>query len=573
MPKKLRNRFLLTAILLTWLVGGIIAIMGYHQMISAVRREAMARTEDAVRVGQRLMEMEFNYMDPTGPLPADVRLVTFPYREISPPSPLYPLATEAMRKGKADGFVLLEEGLSMVVARRGAQRDQVVMAVRSLRGANWLADQIRNIVFGPVPLGVSAPTVTIFEKDLRIATNVLLPDGRRAVGTKVAPNVAQKVLQEGQTFNDRAFVVDRWKYTCYQPIRTIGGEVIGMLYAGLDEQPYVAEGEKNIYFFILSILTLTLFISIIAWYLGGRLARPLTKVAAAATALSQGGYEPIQVDPTDPEEILSLAVAFNRMSEQIRQRTAELEVSRQKAEKALQDYLEVLGFVAHELKSPISGALTQLMFIEDGFAGKIPESMAKPLSAIHRYLNYGKEMALSFNHLSRAESEGFAPRRRWIPNFYEEVIQPAINDFSPEASQRRMTIHFQGDPGRVFADPDLMRVVMENLLGNAVKYGQEGSEIRITAQETDHSFRVKVWNQGVGVPRERFPDLFAKFSRIQDPKLKLQKGTGVGLYLVKKIVELHGGKVGVEGEYEHWIEFWFEVPIKNLSSNTEKENP
>ncbi len=571
MLRKLRSRFLFTAILLTWLVGGVVGILGYYQMNEAVRREAMARVQDAVRVGHRILETEFNYLDPAGPLPGDVQLRTLPFNEISSKSPLYSLAIEASRKGKADGFALLEEGLSMVAARRGVARDKILLAIRPLREANWLTDQIRNVVFGPNPVRGYSPTVTIFENDVRIATNVMLADGRRAVGTKAADNVAQTVLREGKSFNDRAFVVDRWKFTCYEPIRAASGEVIGILYAGLDERAYLAEWEKNIILFLLSILGLTLFVSVVVWYIGGRISRPLTKLTSAAAALSEGGYEPLKVDTKDPEEIISLGETFNRMSEQIRLRNAELEISRKKAEKALQDYMEVLGFVAHELKSPIAGALSQLMYLEDGLAGKIPDPMAKPLAAIQRYLNYGKEMALSFNNLSRVESEGFTARKRSISDFFEDTIQPVITDCTPEADRRNMTIVFQGDHGRLSADPDLMGVGMDNLIGNAIKYGQEGTEIRIKAEQNARGFRVCVWNRGLGVPQDRFSDLFGKFSRIPDPKIKLAKGTGVGLYLVKKIIDLHGGTVGVEGEYEKWVEFWFEIPAGEGPSSDGKD--
>jgi signal transduction histidine kinase len=169
-------------------------------------------------------------------------------------------------------------------------------------------------------------------------------------------------------------------------------------------------------------------------------------------------------------------------------------------------------------------------------------------------------MALSFNNLSRIESEGFRAPKRWISDFFTEIIQPAIIDFTPEAERRNMTIAFQGDHGRFPADPDLMGVVMDNLIGNAVKYGQRGTEIQVRAAQNGRGLRVSVWNGGLGVPPDRITDLFGKFSRIPDPKLKLKKGTGVGLYLVKKIIDLHGGAVGVEGEYEKWIEFWFEIP-------------
>ncbi len=89
---------------------------------------------------------------------------------------------------------------------------------------------------------------------------------------------------------------------------------------------------------------------------------------------------------------------------------------------------------------------------------------------------------------------------------------------------------------------------------------KQGTEIREALRQGEASLRVAVTNQGVGVALERMPELFTKFRRIQDPQLRSRKGTGVGLYLVKRIVELHGGRVGVEGAYGKCIRFWFEVP-------------
>jgi signal transduction histidine kinase len=336
-----------------------------------------------------------------------------------------------------------------------------------------------------------------------------------------------------------------------------------MLYAGLDEAPYFAKGERGIVFFLASILGLTMVISGAAWYVGRRLSLPLSNLTVSAAALGKGERKEIRVLPNDPEEIRVLAKTLNTMTDLIIAHTAELIASREKAQKALSDYLKVLKFVAHELKSPFSGALSQLMFIEDGHAGKVPEKLSPRLAAIHRYMEYGFEMAQSFNQLSRAESEGFTAHKQLLADFQEQVIRLSIDDFSAEAAHHKMKITLAGDRAALWADPDLMRVVIDNLIGNALKYGQEGTEIRITSQKIRDSLRIEVLNQGIGVPRERFSQLFTKFFRIRDPKLESRKGTGVGLYLIKKIVELHNGLVGIDGDYGKWIKFWFEIPYGN----------
>jgi len=566
LPSKLEYRFALWGLFLTCVVGGIIGFVGYRQMTASVHREAIARVADANLAGQRLLDSQFESLDPENPLFAEVKLTLLSASDVDSEMPLYPLIQAARIEQKTEGFVLLPEGLSMVSARYLSETESFLVATLPLRGANWLPDQIRAVVFGASDDEQYPTTVTIFEKGTRIATNVRMADGRRAIGTFVSDEVDQRVLQEGLPWNDRAFVVNRWVISSYLPIYDIGGDVIGMLYAGIDESVYIAQQEHSIFLFILFILGLTLVMSVSGWQLGRRLASPITKLTGASSALSRGEREQIDVAAGDPKEIRMLAETFNQMAEEVSTKTLALEESNRQVQKALDDYMEVLGFVAHELKSPVAGALTQLGMIDDGFVGEVPEKLQRPLAAITRYMNYGLEMALSFNNLSRMESEGFAPHKSRVSDFCEEVISPATDDFTSVAALREMTIALKGDAVSGWADLDLMRVVMDNLIGNAVKYGQEGTEVQVTAERMTHGLRVAVRNLGVGIPLEQQDKLFKKFSRIHDPNLSPRKGTGVGLYLVKKIIELHGGQVGVDGKYEEWIEFWFEIPDVMLTA-------
>jgi signal transduction histidine kinase len=570
---KLGNRLALHGVLLTWTVGGLVGFVGYRQMVAAVQREAVARVQDAVRVGQRVLANEFAGFDLEGPDPPQVRRWKLKAREAEPIGPIATLFRKARTEGRAEGFALLPDGLSLVVVRRAPGGD-LRAAAMSLRGANRLPDLIRDVVFGADATAKGAATITLFEGDVRVATNVTLPDGRRAVGTRAAPDVARRVLGEGADWNDRAYVVDRWRISSYRPIHDADGVVIGMLYAGLDEAPYVAERERSMLFFALSILALMLAVSVEGWIAGRRLAKPLTLLTSAATALARGEREHIDVAKGDPEEVRALADSFNHMSEEIHTQTAALEESRKRAEKALADYIEILGFVSHELKSPIAGALTQLALIEDGSYGKAPEKFARPMAALRRSLAYGREIAQSFTQLSRAEGEGFSPSLRLLRDFSREVAALASDDLASEAAQRRMRVNIEGGPSSAWGDPDLLRVVLDNLIGYAVKYGEEGTDVLVTLRPIGAGLRVEVTNHGIGIAVDRFPELFEKFHRLQDPRLRSRKGTGVGLYLVKRIVELHGGTVGVEGEYGLWIRFWFELPPPPaLAVEDSAENP
>jgi signal transduction histidine kinase len=150
--------------------------------------------------------------------------------------------------------------------------------------------------------------------------------------------------------------------------------------------------------------------------------------------------------------------------------------------------------------------------------------------------------------------------QRVLTDFAREVAALAADDLASEALQRRMPVKIEGGPASAWGDPDLLRVVLDNLIGNAVKYGEEGTGVLVTLCPIGAGLRVEVTNHGIGIPSDRFSELFEKFHRLQDPRLRSRKGTGVGLCLVKRIVELHGGTVGVEGEYGKRIRFWFELP-------------
>lgn len=551
----LRRQLVLWGVVLTWAVGGVVGLEGWLLLTLTARGEAEARVRDAVRVARRMVDQELDRLTPGGS-----GVVEVPAAEATGVAALAPLLAGARSNGEARGFVVVPGlGLSLAVAVVDPSGAGVRVGVLPLRGENRLPDQVRTVVFGDEAEAARA-TLTLFEGDVRIATNVVTASGERAVGTRASSEVARRVLGEGLPWNDRARVLDRWTITSYEPIRGVGDEVVGMLYAGLDEAPYVAAGRRNVAVFLSSIAALTLAVSGLVWWLGRRVARPLTTLTSAAAALGSGGHQPIAVTASDPAEIRVLGETFNRMADQIRARAAELEASRTAAQKALDDYLEVLGFVAHELKSPLAGAAMQLQLIADGYAGEVPPGLARPLAALSRAVDHGHEVALSFNQLSRAESQGLRIRPRDLADFTAEVVRPALADLEAAAAGRGMTLNLLGGGGRARVDVDLMRVAVDNLVGNAVKYGRAGSEVLVAVDHDETTLRVEVRNQGVGVPADALPNLYRKFYRVQDPAAGGARGTGVGLYLVRRFVELHGGQVAVDGEYGQWIAFSFTIP-------------
>ena len=121
-----------------------------------------------------------------------------------------------------------------------------------LNRSTAIVDTVRDTVFQQeIYKGRSIGTATIFQSDLRISTNVMTPDGKRAIGTRVSREVKEHVLDKGERWTDRAFVVSDWYITAYEPIEDIFGERVGMLYVGVLEAKYVDIRRKAISVFIL----------------------------------------------------------------------------------------------------------------------------------------------------------------------------------------------------------------------------------------------------------------------------------------------------------------------------------
>ncbi len=144
---------------------------------------------------------------------------------------------------------------------------------------------------------------------------------------------------------------------------------------------------------------------------------------------------------------------------------------------------------------------------------------------------------------------------------WEDSILPALEIIQPQMDEKRMTLVRKIPEGRleVECDPALMSIVFINLLGNAVKYGNEGGAIELSL-ETGTTLRASVTNEGPGFQDHQRNLLFRKFSRIPAPEFASRKGSGVGLYTTWWIVNHHGGKIWADSEPGRWARFTFEIP-------------
>jgi signal transduction histidine kinase len=224
-------------------------------------------------------------------------------------------------------------------------------------------------------------------------------------------------------------------------------------------------------------------------------------------------------------------------------------------------YLEMLGFVSHELKNPLATILLNSEMLKREYTGKLEPKQLEIVDRIIRQGNFLLSLVGEYLDLARIEESELHLKVKPDVLLIDEVIKPAVEALEVAIREREMVVEqeFQAKDIKCNCDRELLRIVMANLIGNAVKYGREKGKIRISTGETNGIISVSVWNQGQGFKEADRINLFRKFSRLASPEFKNIKGTGVGLYTSWRIIKLHQGKISAKSEYGEWAEFSFEI--------------
>lgn len=228
---------------------------------------------------------------------------------------------------------------------------------------------------------------------------------------------------------------------------------------------------------------------------------------------------------------------------------------------ALNAYTEMLSFVTHELKSPLSSIITLGKTLNSGYFGDDPAKYEEMVVRMIDKAEYLNTIVNEYLNLSRIE-EGRMSVKPVDVDLHNDIIEEAIDIIQPQAEEKNIQLEKQYDEKITTAncDPDLMKIVLHNLLSNAVKYGVDSGIVRVTTRNDDENLYIDVWNQGPGFPEEEKYRLFRRFSRIETDELMDQKGSGIGLFVSYNIAYLHGGRITADSKEGEWAQFTVEIP-------------
>jgi len=227
-----------------------------------------------------------------------------------------------------------------------------------------------------------------------------------------------------------------------------------------------------------------------------------------------------------------------------------------------------LSHVSHELRTPLTCIHQYVTLLLDGLAGPLLPNQTDHLKAVLKSTHQLHAMIRDLLEATRAESGKLRIERRCID--IQELVQQAVTMMQPTAGEKRVNLELVVDPAVpiVYADPDRALEVLVNLIDNAIKFTPANGAVTVKAAivETDPSaVYVSVSDSGRGIPQEALPRVFERL--YQDPNAVdgNRTGLGLGLYIAKEIVTLHGGRMWVASEPESGSTFSFTLPLYSLA--------
>lgn len=446
-------------------------------------------------------------------------------------------------------------------------------------------DRLNAIVYpdGALPLG-SAGTATLFLDDVRVATNVRLFQGERAIGTRVSAAVRQAVLDEGRTWLDRAFVVNDWYVSAYEPLLDSHGKRIGMLYVGFLEGPFEA-AKRSALGVVVGLFALVMLVAgIFAVLWARRVFKPIERMHATMHAIENGDGD-ARVGPVGSHDELGIVAShFDRLLDRLQAqatslkrwgesldaevaaRTADLEqavadLKAAQSQLVMNEKLAAIGQltagVAHEINNPIAVMQGNLDVLRD-ILGPAAEPVAPEIKLIHEQVQRIRLIVAKLLQFARPQDyvgylEPVAPA---------QLIQDSLVLVGHLLKQGNIAIEQHFDSSRhVLCNRNELQQVLINLLVNAIQAMPEGGVLRLIAEDWDESdmpvgLRLVVADSGAGISDADKARLFKPFFTANKTD-----GTGLGLWVSQSLIERYGGRITVDSlagrgtRFAVWLRF------------------
>jgi signal transduction histidine kinase len=319
--------------------------------------------------------------------------------------------------------------------------------------------------------------------------------------------------------------VSREKELIYEPITTIRW----IIYSGM----------------FISIGLILLVSNLIARYLS----KPIMELKASAQKVSEGKSNGVTISDRS-DEFADLAMSINSMAQQLRE-------DNERQAKVHEQQSRFFEDITHEVRNPLHTIMASMELLESGRL-----DVEKQRRYIQNAKGQAERMSSLFKDLltlQRYDSDENFIQSQWFD--LHRITSHLEGIYLDEFQQKGIRFIIQKTPCRVLADAPKIEQVLDNLISNAIKYTSEG-EVSLAYQVKDKKVTITVSDSGIGIDEEHMANLFDRFFRTDKARSRDSGGTGLGLSVVKSILDAHGTEINVESSLGRGTKFWFQLTAK-----------
>lgn len=317
--------------------------------------------------------------------------------------------------------------------------------------------------------------------------------------------------------------------------------------------PFLATVRQSILYVALIVAVLSMLVAVL---FSRTITRPLARLTLASRVLAAGNYS-ARAHIKAQGEIGELTHSFNEMAARLEQDVDELRQQELRRR-------ELIMNVTHDLATPLTAIAGLGEALADGISQN-PEDFAETGRVIMRETLRLHRLVKDLHLMAKAEAGAMQPQRRAVrlAPLVDEVFAVLTPEFERVDVEPRNNLPY--NLPTIWADPDMLSRVFDNLCSNALRYTPAGGSVTIDARQEESMLRIAVTDSGKGIPTEALPRIFDRFYRADPARQTTTGGSGLGLAIVRAIVEAHGGSVMAENAPNSGARISFTLPLASAS--------
>ncbi len=337
------------------------------------------------------------------------------------------------------------------------------------------------------------------------------------------------------------------------------------------------EIEQRILFAVISLLTLT--IIALVWFADRIIAHPIVQATNVARRITQGNLtgpipergndeagELLQALKTMQESLASsqneLKQEKSLLSERVERRTLALNIANAELAQAAKTKDMFLATMSHELRTPLTTIMGLTEMLQDALYGPVNSGQNRALATIQESSRHLLTLINDILDVAKVESGKMELKWDYLP--VDQLVEASLRLVRQPANTKKHHLEQQADPSvkLIHGDGRRLKQLLVNLLSNAIKFTPDGGKIGLQIKGNDEQGQVElsVWDDGIGIETTQQQHLFEPFVQVDNESTRRYSGTGLGLTLVKRMAQLHGGDVVVESEVGKGSRFTVTLP-------------